>query len=129
MNDELFMKICIGVLSLAIILALVIKPAYAEEYLCTFYCECEECCGKSPNDPLYGIMASGKEVYIGACACNVLPLGTEISVEGFGLLTVEDRGSKRYFDRKKHIDIYVPEHELALKLGRKMLNVIVIGEE
>jgi len=88
----------------------------------TAYCSCEKCCGKSD-----GIMASGKKVYIGAIACNVLPIGTsivipdtkDIKLNTFTAFTykVEDRGSHKLFDKQKHIDIYLPDHEWAKRFG------------
>ena len=94
----------------------------------TFYCECEVCCGKGVSDPAYGIMASGRRVYNGAVACNVLPLGTEVWIEGWGVCTVEDRGAHRLFDNQKHIDVYIPDHEEARVLGVEWREVLVFND-
>lgn len=98
---------------------------YAEDlWKITAYCACSKCCGKTD-----GIMASGKKVYPGAIACNWLPFGTKVKIEGIGIFTVEDRGAKSLFGTKtnhiKHIDIYMPTHREALKFGVRWLKVEV----
>lgn len=54
------------------------------------------------------LTASGKTLADGMVANNQLPFGTKIYVEGYGLKTVEDRGSSKYFTDETKIDIYVP---------------------
>lgn len=60
---------------------------YLGKYKLTYYCSCVKCCGKSD-----GITASGKKVQEGlTVACNSLPLGTKISINGH-IYEVQDRG-------------------------------------
>jgi len=77
-----------------------------------------ESCGKLPDDPLYGITATGarvKENHTVASDWNVLPPGTRIRIEGIPhIFTVEDRGGAV---RGKHIDIYIEDLEEALEWG------------
>lgn len=83
---------------------------YLGKYKLTYYCSCVKCCGKSD-----GITASGKKVQEGlTVACNSLPLGTKISIEGH-IYEVQDRGGMK----PNVIDIYVNSHQKALNLGVK----------
>ena len=57
------------------------------EITATAYCHCEECCGKTPDDPAYGItksgldlLAVGADTRIVAADTRVLPLGTKIYI-------------------------------------------------
>jgi 3D (Asp-Asp-Asp) domain-containing protein len=83
-----------------------------------------------PNNPLYGITASGKKAKEGMVACNWLPFGTRIHIKGMGVFIVEDRGAKSLFgDRNnhiKHIDVYMPSHSEALKFGVKYKEVTIL---
>ncbi len=77
----------------------------------THYCSCSICCGK--ND---GITASGIKIYNGMAnpyyvACNWLPLGSIIEVDGVRY-TVVDRGGKG-LSKPGRIDIFTPEGHAA----------------
>lgn len=88
----------------------VIKGRYSH------YCACAVCNGNSR-----GVTSSGKKISNGMenpyyVACNWLPLGTVISVDGT-LYTVADRGGSG-LSRKGRIDIFTPEgHSECYKLG------------
>ena len=88
----------------------------------TFYCPCKICCGKDAR----GITASGKKASVGMVACNILPFGTVVWIEGLGNRTIEDRGAKRLFDSKRRIDIFVRSHDEARKPGIAKRRVKVI---
>lgn len=111
-------------LLLILLIILLVGEVQAEEDLwqITFYCACPKCCGKWAD----GITASGYKADDGVVACNILPMWTIIHIEGFGYRIIMDRGSKRYFDGKKHIDIYVNDHEKAKQLGVMWRKVKVI---
>lgn len=91
----------------------------------THYCSCSKCCGKSN-----GVTASGKKVYTGMpnpyyVACNWLPLGSVINVDGTNY-TVVDRGGSR-LSQKGRIDIYTPEgHAAALKGGTGSCDITIV---
>ena len=91
----------------------------------THYCACVKCCGKSN-----GVTASGKKVYNGMpnpyyIACNWLPLGSVIQVDGVNY-TVVDRGGSR-LSQKGRIDIYTPEgHSAALKGGTGSCEIVIV---
>lgn len=58
------------------------------EYQVYGYDVCPACCGKTD-----GITASGAAATVGrTVACNALPLGTQIYIDGIGERVVEDRG-------------------------------------
>ncbi len=50
--------------------------------------------GKSPDDPLYGITATGAKLYRGIVAVDpqVIPLGTNVYIPGYGLAVAGDTG-------------------------------------
>jgi len=108
------------------ILFLLAGQVYAsdEDWQITFYCACPKCCGKWAD----GVTASGYKVDDGVIACNILPMWTVVHIEGFGYRIVMDRGAHKYFDDKKHIDIYVNNHEKAKELGVMWRKVKVIKQ-
>ena len=57
---------------------------------------------------------------------KVIPLGSIIYVEGFGILIAEDTGADIKGNR---LDIFVDTKEEALKLGRKKANVYILKTE
>ena len=91
----------------------------------THYCSCAKCCGKSN-----GVTASGKKVYTGMpnpyyVACNWLPLGSVISVNGTNY-TVVDRGGSG-LSSSGRIDIYTPEgHQAALRGGTGSCTITIV---
>lgn len=85
----------------------------------THYCPCEKCCPGYGN----GITASGATCTEGTTiACDFLPFGTQVEIDGH-IYTVQDRiGS----GSKNHIDIFVSDHQRALDLGRKKVEVFEV---
>lgn len=55
----------------------------------------------------YSKTASGKLPAYGMVANNVLPIGTKIYLEGWGVVTVEDRGGKG-FNSVNRLDLFIP---------------------
>lgn len=90
----------------------------------THYCACEICCGKSN-----GVTASGKKIQNGMenpyyVACNWLPLGSAIEVNGI-TYTVVDRGGN--LDGIGRIDIFTPEgHDAAIKKGTGSCSIKIV---
>lgn len=81
----------------------------------THYCPCAKCCGKDT-----GNTASGKKVYVGMpepyyVACNWLPLGSVIDVDG-QTYTVVDRGGSG-LSKTGRIDIFTPGGHMAALNG------------
>ncbi len=91
----------------------------------THYCACSKCCGK--ND---GKTASGIKIYNGMpdphyIACNWLPLGSVVEVNGVEY-TVVDRGG-RGLSKQGRIDIYTPEgHAACYQKGTGSCSITIV---
>lgn len=84
----------------------------------THYCPCEKCCGKGAT----GTTASGTKATAGrtiATDPSVIPTGTQVVIEGH-TYTAEDTGGAI---KGKRIDIFVDDHQEALRLGTKDVEV------
>lgn len=95
---------------------------YLGKFKLTHYCACAKCCG--PN--AQGITASGKRVEENktiAVDPKVIPLGTKVIINGQEY-EAQDTGSAI---KGNIIDIYVADHQEALKLGVKYADVYQIG--
>jgi 3D (Asp-Asp-Asp) domain-containing protein len=103
-----------------------------EKWVATHYCNCKVCTGKNPGDKAYGITASGKKARDGYIACNWLPIGTLVIIDGKPY-RVMDRGAKSEFGDKKHhlkrVDIWMSSHKKALQYGRKTVTVSIPGDK
>lgn len=100
-----------------------IPAAETKIFTITAYCSCAKCCGKTD-----GITYSGAKVQEGfTCAADlsVLGLGSIVEIEGLGIRTVQDKGSKVKGD---HIDVYFPTHSEALKFGKQYRKVKILKE-
>ncbi|MGM9602584.1 MAG: NlpC/P60 family protein [Faecousia sp.] len=87
---------------------------YTIEVEVTHYCACSKCCGINAD----GITASGKPVARGMVAMSsYYPFGTQIMINGV-MYTVEDRGGSGIENDIHRVDIFVPDHNEALRLGR-----------
>ncbi len=90
------------------------EALYTIEVDVTHYCACEKCCGSNAD----GITASGKQAARGMVAMSsYYPFGTQIMINGT-LYTVEDRGGSGIENDIHRVDIFVPDHNEALRLGR-----------
>ena len=90
------------------------EPMYTLEVDVTHYCACSLCCGENAA----GITASGKPVAEGMVAMSsYYPFGTKIEINGV-MYSVEDRGGSGIENDIHRVDIYVPDHQQALRLGR-----------
>ena len=91
----------------------------------THYCACARCNGNSR-----GITSSGKKIKNGMSnpyyvACNWLPLGTIINVDGT-YYTVVDRGGSG-LSRKGRIDIFTPEgHSACYRYGTGKCTIEIV---
>ncbi len=96
-----------------------------ENVTLTHYCVCEECCGKSPDHPAYGVTKSGRfaEPYVSvAVDPAIIPLGSAVYVDyGDGDLQeyrADDTGS---LIRGAMLDLCVANHQEAVALGVKVV--------
>ena len=105
------------------------EPEPLGEFELTAYCSCETCCGEwALNRPLdeagepIVYTASGAVAEAGVTVAvdpDVIPLGTEIRIEGHGVYTAQDTGAFT----GNIIDIYFENHEAAREFGRKQAEV------
>lgn len=58
-------------------------------------------------------------------ACNSLPLGTRVYIEGYGIYTVEDRGGMA----DNVIDIYLGDYDECIEFGVQEADVYLIKED
>lgn len=81
----------------------------------TAYCACEKCCGKWSD----GTFANGDPVggLVVAADTKHYPMGTEISIPGYGLATVKDRGGA--IKGPHRLDVYFEDHDEAREWGHK----------
>lgn len=94
---------------------------YLGEFTCTAYCGCRKCNGKWYGYPT----ASGTDYEEGrtlAVDPDVIPLGTELYIPGYGWYVAEDTGNG--IDGYK-IDMYYDSHEVANIHGVKRVEVWV----
>ena len=86
-------------------------------YKLTAYCACSKCCGKwaGGNTSSGTVPTQGRTV-----ACNTLPAGTKISINGHDYI-VEDTGNMK----GNVIDIFFNSHQEALNFGVKYAEVFV----
>lgn len=96
----------------------------AEVFKATAYCSCQKCCDKDPSDKWYGITATGKKARWGTVAVDkkVVKLGSKLRIEGFPntVFRAEDVGGAV---KGKHIDVWFPSHEDAIKFGVRKIVV------
>jgi len=92
--------------------------AYTANYSCT---------GKKPDDPWFGITASGRRVEHGIVAIDrsIIPFGTRLYVEGYGFAIAADVGGAI---RGNRIDLYMYSIEDALRFGRRQVSVWILDE-
>lgn len=105
--------------------------------LVTGYCNCEKCCswtrqadgtavynyGKLKGKPKrVGVTARGTVARHGTVAADLryYRYGVKLDIPGYGIGVVEDVGGKI---KGRHIDVWFPTHEEALKWGARWLKV------
>jgi 3D (Asp-Asp-Asp) domain-containing protein len=96
--------------------------------LVTAYDLSYESCGKYPGDPAYGITASGERIKPGYVAVDptVIPMHSRLYIPGYGMAYASDTGGAV---KGRHIDVYIPDRHDALKWGRKIITVYILGYE
>lgn len=96
--------------------------SYAGKFSATFYCSCPICVGHKPiiktasgNKPI-----TNKTI---AVDTSIIPLHSIVYIKDMGYYVAEDTGSHI---KGKRIDIYVSNHQEALKLGKKTVEVYIL---
>lgn len=73
------------------------------------------------------LMASGKEVYVGAIACpSAFDFGDRIRIIGMGIFTCEDRMARRHRNKKHRFDIFMKSRKKAIAFGVRKLPYEVV---
>lgn len=83
--------------------------------------------GRHPNDPLFGITASGMKAQVGVVSVdtNVIPFHTRLYIEGYGFAVAGDRGGAIRGDK---IDLFFDTREETMDFGRQKLRVWILDE-
>ena len=96
--------------------------SYAGKFSATFYCSCPICVGHKPiiktasgNKPI-----TNKTI---AVDTSIIPLHSIVYIKDMGYYVAEDTGGHI---KGKRIDIYVSNHQEALKLGKKTVEVYIL---
>ena len=92
---------------------------------CTVTWYTADTCGKKPGDPAYGITASGLPV-VEHLTCSVdksvIPLYADVFVQ-YADGTIEQLWATDTGVNGNHIDIYTPDYDYAIQMGRQQLTV------
>lgn len=67
-------------------------------------------------------MANGEKPYEGAVACNLVPIGTKLYIEGYGYFVVKDR-----IGHGSQLDIFMDTYDECIQFGRRTLKVYVVN--
>ena len=104
------------------------------EFALTAYCSCEVCCGewalnrpKDENGEEIVYTARGARAAVGVTVAvdpDVIPLGSDVYIEGLGWYVAQDTGNFS----ENVIDIYFDNHVDALEFGRQDAMVSVVAE-
>lgn len=81
--------------------------------------------GKHPGDPYFGITASGARARVGIVAVDpaVIPLGTELYIDGYGYAVAGDTGSAI---KGNKIDLYFNSYTECMQFGRQKIAVYIL---
>ena len=81
-----------------------------------------------PNDRWYGITASGMPTFVGMVAVdkNVIPLGTKLYVEGYGIAHAGDTGGAV---KGNIIDLYMTNSKQTRAFGRRPKKVYILKDQ
>lgn len=74
-----------------------------KEFILTFYTSLE-----SENSSAGPVTCQNKPLTPGGVANNVIPQNTKIYLEGYGQVTVNDKGSDKHFGVDNRLDVYIP---------------------
>lgn len=77
------------------------KPQW-EEFILTFYTSLE-----SENSSAGAVTCQNKPLSRGGVANNIIPQNTELYLEGYGKVIVNDKGSNKYFNVDNRLDVFI----------------------
>lgn len=118
-------------ISLAFVL-LVCYPVSAEtmRLYCTEYGTCRITAYSGRNGVTYGASENILVPNKSCAASRNIPLGTQLYIEGFGIVTVEDRMSEEYDTEHDGmvVDLYLESYSAACEWGMHELDVYIIND-
>ncbi len=89
----------------------------------TAYCACPLCCGKSDGIAFSGRHAKANHTI--AVDPAVIPLGSEVYLEGLGTFTAEDVGGAI---KGRKVDLFMNEHHQAVLFGVKSIKAHLLNQ-
>ncbi|MGO5095529.1 3D domain-containing protein [Agathobaculum sp. LCP25S3_E8] len=91
-------------------------------YKLTFYCPCELCNGVAGAKTASGTTPTeGRTIAVDS---SVIPLGSRVYIEGYGVFIAEDTGGAI---KNNKIDVFVSSHDRAYELGVQYANIYLLG--
>lgn len=91
-------------------------------YKLTFYCPCEKCNGVAGAKTASGTTPTeGRTIAVDS---SVIPLGSRVYIEGYGVFIAEDTGGAI---KNSKIDVFVSSHDRAYELGVQYANIYLLG--
>ena len=78
-----------------------IEPQW-EEFILTFYTSLE-----SENSSAGAVTCQNKPLSRGGVANNIIPQNTELYLEGYGKVIVNDKGSNKHFNVDNRLDVFI----------------------
>lgn len=106
--------------------------ANAVTYKCyaSLYGNCRVTAYSGTNGVTYGASGNTLVPNVSVAASRNIPLGTQLYIEDFGIVTVEDRTAKWYDDEHDGmiIDLYLDSYDSACQWGVHNLDVYIIDE-
>lgn len=121
------------ILSLAISLLICCIPVSAEtlRLYVTKYGTCKITAYSGNNGVTYGASENILIPNKSCAASRNIPLGTELYVKGFGIVTVEDRFEEWYDEENEGmvIDLYLESYDAACEWGLHELEVYIINRK
>lgn len=73
-----------------------------QEFVLTFYTSLE-----SENSSAGAVTCQNKRLSRGGVANNVIPQNTKLYLDGYGKVTVNDKGSNKYFSVGNRLDVFI----------------------
>jgi 3D (Asp-Asp-Asp) domain-containing protein len=77
---------------------------------------------------VYG--AAGVKLVSGFSGAGTLPFGTQVELDGYGIVEVQDRFANWIVDKygENVIDIYFDDHNTAWNFGEKYLEGVIVND-
>lgn len=98
------------------------KATSLGNYKLTFYCPCATCNGVAGAKTASGTTPTeGRTIAVDS---SIIPLGSRVYIEGYGVFIAEDTGGAI---KNNKIDVFVSSHSRAYELGVQYANVYLLG--